>query len=158
MGGKKCKKFALILSSFDFKEFQELCKTAIRYSKSTFIKLLFYMKLAIFFWKVEISFEDPDTGNVIKENVEVTQEKMFEGQFQKITRGYHKRWQLHDFMLLYEIWSVKLQHETLLLPFIGCCCMLIQLHSVAVNKWKQKDFILKLHTSDCHKSCIVMCR
>ena len=52
-------------------------------------------------------------------------------------------------------WSVKHQHETYLLPFIGCCYMLIQLQSVEANKWKQKGFMLMLHTSFCPRSCIV---
>ena len=63
---------------------------------------------------------------------------------------------INSLHMYYQLTTTLLhKHETYPLPFIGCCCMLIQLQSVAANKWKQKGFMLMLHTSFCCRSCIV---
>ena len=63
-------------------------------------------------------------------------------------------------LTLYKICgSLKCEASTLktfLLPFIGCHWMQLTQNTTAANKWKLKGFMLKLHTSDCHRSRIVL--
>ena len=70
-----------------------------------------------------------------------------------LTMDRKQRW--NNYMRSTAEWNVKHQDESYLLPFIGCCCMLIQLLSVAANKWKQKGFMSMLQTSFCHRSIVL---